>query len=719
MKTWNKKGLSVELLRRLNESYNIDYITASLMARRGIVEAKAVQYVLESDISYQHNPFLFEEMELFVERILEAQQEQEKIFVFGDRDVDGIVSTVLFVQEFTSMGFEVFWAVPEGDDPYGLTKEAIDSAHQQGATLIVTVDCGISHHEEVAYAQTLGIDVLITDHHLSGDTLPAALAIIDPKVEGSEYPFAHLAGCGVVAKSIWALRFAQTDFYGQELILFHAYPGKDTIIMEAVRMRNLLEVDRMVEEIVPGTLVLHQSRMIQFLDSQLPIFALDVPTVKSNMNKLFGNEVEIHMAELRSEFETFLPAVKSRGLFALKNMSRALTYIEQPTELDALISLFNAYVYRKERSLSYEYESLLDLVALGTIGDLMPMEDEHRLLVKKGLLVLEEGRRKNLLSLMSMQQLIGKRLGTSDISWNLTPVINSSGRMGKPSVAVHMLLAETLPESETYARQLIQLNKERQKQGDDVWDRLLPKAKKSYEEFDNKFLYVEDRTLQRGLTGIMASRLLRHFQCPSLVLANIDDQRITASMRSPSHFNVRTFLSQFEHLFTDFGGHHSAAGFSMEQQHLTSLKEQLVEAVKHIDESDIPASEIEIDAELTSEYLNPDIIQLVELFEPYGEGNAPLQFLIQQADVQQVQYLPNRGSGPSHVKLLLRFGSYSWPALYWNGEHSITGVIEEGDEVDVVFRMGRNYWKQSETLQLTIVDIRKHKTPIEKIMRLS
>lgn len=723
MKTWKKEPVSVELIRKLNETYKVDYITASLLARRGAVEPEAVQFYLETDVSYLHNPFLFDEMESFVERVLQARDEQEQVCVFGDRDVDGITSTVLMVQELESMGIKTMWRLPEGDEPYGLTRNGLQSASDAGVTLAITVDCGISNTEEIAFARSLGIDVLITDHHLAGDVIPAAEAVINPKLPGCGYPFAHLAGCGVAAKCIWALRFASTDFFRESCILLHAIPGnttpgEETVIIEAARIKNLLIEDRIIEEVVPGVLALHQSRILRFLDSDLPILALDREVEGQLLKKAFGNTVDIHMGELRDQFEQVLPQVAQKSLFSLMRISRSIRYTRTASELDVLYSLFVAYVLRSVPALSTEYEDILDLVAMGTIADLMPMIDENRILVRSGMKKMSEGIRKELLALMSMQNLVGKQLSTSDIGWQITPVINASGRLGKPQIAAQMLLAKDLHTCEEFAGQLMRLNRERQRQGEDSWERLLPKARSSHNDFSGKFLMVEDPTVSRGLTGIMASRLLRQFNTPTMVIAHGDDGRVTGSMRSPHDFNVREFLSAFEDLFIDFGGHRCAGGFSMDRKNLDVLRERIADAIDLLESREDKEDEpISIDAQLPPEYLTPKLISLVESFEPYGEGNPPLQFLIEGARVDEIQLLNrNRGNGPGHVKLQLAFGQYRWPALYWNAAEDVGVVFQEKDEVDVVFRMGRNYFRNNETLQLTVVALRKHKHSIEEIM---
>ncbi|MDC7245455.1 MAG: single-stranded-DNA-specific exonuclease RecJ [Sphaerochaetaceae bacterium] len=723
MKQWKKESISVDSVRSLHENFGVDYISATLLARRGVDDKKSLKYYLESDLSYLHNPFLFDEMEDFVMRVAQAKEEGEKVRVFGDRDVDGITSTALLVEFLGSMGIEVSHRLPKGDEPYGLTVPGIDEALQDDVTLIITVDCGISNIEEVEYAQSKGIDVLITDHHIAGDIVPDAIAIIDPKIEECSYPFTHLAGCGVVAKVIWAVSFAMSDFFQQEIFLFHAYPGntekgKETVIIEAVKMRNLLEIERMVEEVVPGILDVHQSRIISFLNSNLPIFALDVETERRLITRAFGTKIDIHIGELRQLLSATIPQIGSHSLFSLHRMSKSVKYSQRMSELDVLFSLFVTHVTRSIPYLRDKYEYIFDLVALGTIGDLMPMKDENRIMVKRGLALLNSHTRSSLIPLMTAQKLMGKQISTTDVSWQITPIINASGRMGTPEVALELLLSTKQDHAQTCSEQLLRLNKERQKMGEDSWNSLLPKAKNKYEEFEQKFLVVEDKNVNRGLTGIMASRLLRQFGVPSMVIAHIDENRLTGSMRSPTYFNIREFLSLFEDLFIDYGGHRCAGGFSIEKKNLPVLHERLSSAIEAMQRETDEEDTVTIDLELPPKYLTPEIISLVELFEPYGEGNPPIQFLISKTTIEEIRYLQNsRSNGVNHVKLTIRYGEYRWPAIFWNGSQIISESFQEGDEVDIVFRMGRNYFRNNETLQLTVIDIRKYKTPIEQIIR--
>ncbi|HPE93480.1 MULTISPECIES: single-stranded-DNA-specific exonuclease RecJ [unclassified Sphaerochaeta] len=704
---WKKLPVSAQEMRRLHEQYGLDVLSASILARRGQTSSEQVKFFLEQELTYLHNPFLFDDMEEVVDRINEAVAEGEKVCVIGDRDVDGITSTALLVQELRSMGLDVSYQLPEGDDPYGMTLSGVDKAHEDKVTLMITVDCGISNFAEIAHAHSLGIDTIVLDHHISGNTLPPALAIIDPKMPGSGYPFEHLAGCGVVAKVIWALRFSQTDFYREECLLLHAQPGHDTIIIQAMRIQNLLVIDRVIEEVNPGLISVSQSKVLSFLSCGLPILVLDAQAELVQLKQAFGKKVDMHLVEMRPQMEAVMPVMKNKGLFALSNLSRAIKYSSfGRDELQVLYTLFIAYCMKRYPSLDSDYESILDLVAIGTVADLMPMEDENRILVKRGLKVLTQGRRESLLPLFSMQNLLGKQLSTSDISWQISPVINASGRMGKPSVALEMMLSTDPGQAEELAGQLLRLNKERQKLGEDAWTRLLSMAKESFEASGSKLVVVEDSTLSRGITGVMASRLLKQFNAPAIVLATVGEERVSASMRSPDSFNAREFLSRFSDLFLDYGGHACAGGFSMDVSQLKVFKQRVMDEIDTMDCLPEEVEEVTIDCTLPEAYMTPDIIKVVEFFEPYGEKNPPLVLLMEGAVIENIQVMNNKNGSVQHVKMTLAFGQYKWPALYWSAADRIGKDFDVGTAVDIVFRLGRNYFRNQESLQITIIDLK-------------
>ena len=706
---WKTRQAAFDDIKALVDRFGLDLLSARILAGRGICTPESAKFYLESDISFLHNPFLFEDMESFCDRILQAVEDKEKVRVFGDRDVDGITSTALLVSELRSMGLDTTYAVPMGDDPYGMTVDSVRQAIDDGVTLAITVDCGISCVTEIDYAQTHGLDVLVTDHHIAGEALPPASAIIDPKVPGCGYPFEFLAGVGVAAKCIWAIRFAQSRFYNSPIMLLHAYPGNGTVVIEAAKINNMEVTDRIAEEVVPGILPEENSRLLKFLSCGVPIYVLDMAEELSQLKKAFP-KADIYMNDLRPEFEKQLPAVKGRSLFALNQVSRFARYTQVRSELDTLIGLFGAYVRACSPMLYKDYLNLMDLVAIGTVSDLMPMTDENRILVKAGLKVLETSPRDSMRPFLAMQNLLGKKLTTTDIGWQISPLMNASGRLGKPDTAIEMLLSTDQIHALESAQKLSILNKERQKLGEEAWSRLQGKAKKSYEQFGTKLVMVYDANIARGITGIIATRLLKTFKCPSMVITQTDDSRAIGSMRSTSGFNCHDFLSNYSDLFEDFGGHAQAGGFSLDPKKIDELCIRISEDIDYMDCPDAEEEEaIEIDAVLRPEEFNQNTIKVIERFEPYGEQSGPIEFLIEGARIESITAMPNsKDPAQAHLRITLSYGSHQWPGVFWSAGPRVGRDFDEGDIVDVVFRMGRNYYKNQELIQLTLQDIRRH-----------
>ena len=256
------------------QQYGCTPLVASILLRRGIAEGSEAFFHLENDLRYVHNPFLFVNMEDAVDRILDAKEEGERVLIFGDRDVDGITAVTVLYEALTDLGIPTTWRIPTGDEPYGLSCEAVDAHEADGGTLIITVDCGISNIQEVAYAAEKGIDVIVIDHHTPQDTLPDAAVIINCKVPDSGYPNEHLSGCATAWKVVTALRFGLLDIYKQQICLLNVRPVNDAIAVEAIHTVNLVETARITETIIPG--------MVPFSDTRLGRFLSGIKTCSSS-----------------------------------------------------------------------------------------------------------------------------------------------------------------------------------------------------------------------------------------------------------------------------------------------------------------------------------------------------------------------------------------------------------------------------------------------------
>ncbi|GAB1484779.1 hypothetical protein MASR2M78_35970 [Treponema sp.] len=517
---WEKKDVDSELVREIASKYDCDLLTASIFARRGLRDGESLRFFLEDDPRHLRNPFGLPNMEDAVDRILAAKDEGEKVLVFGDRDVDGITSTSLLTGALASLGIDVSWRVPLADDPYGLSIAAVEEFAENYGTLILTVDCGISNIQEIDRAAELGIDVVVIDHHNPPDEIPRAVAIVNPKLASSTYPFRDLAGCGVVYKLVSALRFAaKSELYGQEICLLDARPANDSYLVDAVKLRNLVVIDRLSETVVPGMVAIGQTRLPAFLQGQ-QIFVWDELQQKRSFGKMFGSGIEVNMLDIAPAIAKEIPAVAGQSLLRIKELSRIAKYADKaPGEIDVFINLFESFARKKEAFFSETDLADLQLAALGTLADLMPLRDENRIIVRAGLSALFKNPREGLDDLMFKLGLSGRRLSASDLSWQLCPAINATGRMGSPDTAVRLLLHGDSKERDTLANAVIQMNEDRKKLGADVWAIVEPQAKESIETLGGKLVFAYGAEIHRGVTGIMSSRLVARFKVPALVVA--------------------------------------------------------------------------------------------------------------------------------------------------------------------------------------------------------
>lgn len=707
---WTKKEISSETVKQIAKNYGTDLITSSILTRRGITEGKDILYFLEDDKRFLHSPFLFKNMEDAVDRILQAVEEEENVLIFGDRDVDGVTSTTLLYEAFTALGLKTSWQVPQGEDPYGLNIRTIDEFNKNYGTLIVTVDCGISNIEEIKYAQSLGMDVIVLDHHEPGPVLPEGAVIIDPKCADSGYPFDGISGCAVAFKLISALRFARSELYKNEICLLNAKKNSENgnFIIEAIKVENLVEIARFREEIDSNGISFYSSKLSDFLSGQ-QIFVWNGKEQTSILREIFGNAVQFNFFDLQSVCENVLKSISQYPLEKLKSLSKiAKYYPEKMTEIDGF---YNIFVTLTEKSLRLQYKNWeedeerdLQLVMLAAFADIMPLTNENRIFCRHGLASLNSGKeRSGLKELMSKQNMILKRINSTDISWGIVPVLNAAGRLGKADLAVKLFIEPDPAKREELCDQIIVLNNCRKTLGNEGWAFAVESVEEKINEFSGKLCIINDKRINKGITGILASRLSEKFNIPAIVMTENDDGTIVAgSMRSGGKINCPEFLRQFEQFFLNFGGHDEAAGFSLESKkcelYLKALKEASSSLVFVEKEK-----ESLIDAELPPQYLKSDLLNLIDRFEPYGNKNSELTFVSKNLPI--LDGITMGKTEKQHLKLTLDCGETKWPALFWGEGERLHRDFDKGDSVNILYRIQRNTFNGVETPQMIIQDI--------------
>ena len=554
-------------------SEQLDPLLQRIYQSRGVSDQQA----LERQLSCLPAPLAMQGIAAAVSRLVTAIHQQESILIVGDFDADGATSSALMVLALRAMGFKtVDFLVPNRFDyGYGLTPEIVDLAAQKSPDLIITVDNGISSVEGVARANTLGIEVIVTDHHLPGAVLPAATAIVNPNQPGCEFPTKNLAGVGVA-------------FY-----LLSAFRGQ-------LRKEDW------------------------FTQQQLP---------------------EPNMA------------------------------------------------------------NWLDLVALGTVADVVPLDQVNRALVYQGLLRIRAGRSRP--GIQALLRIAGKnhaRLVATDLGFALGPRLNAAGRLDDISLGIQCLLTEDHQQALHAAQALDDLNQDRKT----IEAGMQREALAIVEQFSMDptsmpaalCLFQED--WHQGVVGLLASRIKEKYHRPVVAFARGESGELKGSSRSIPGLHIRDALdavaTQNPGLITKFGGHAMAAGLSLDEDRLEDFTRAFQQQVaSSLSEDDLQAKLV-TDGPLTPKQLSKQTAELLREAGPWGqlfpepcfEGN----FVIQQ----------QRIVGEKHLKLVLApegQPELGIDAIWFNIDTAVWPNLNAG-VVNCVYRLDINEFRGVESLQLLV-----------------
>ena len=493
---------------------------AQVLVRRGIDTPQRLSALVDPPHKLPYDPLRITGMDIALKRLYAAVNNGERVGIFGDFDVDGITGTAIIFEGLTSLGVPVTPYLPHRvDEGHGLSNAAIDTMSQQGVTLIVTVDTGITSFEEVDYAKSLGVDVIITDHHLPHDGVPNAVTSLNPKLPGGDYPFFELCGAGIGFKLVQGL----FEFYGQ--------PWD------------------------PG---------------------------------------------------------------------------------------------------------LLELAALGTIADLVPLLDENRYLVREGLRELANTRRPGLRALYSSARVDPDEITAETVSFQIAPRLNSAGRMGDPMDSFKLLTTTSLEEAGALTHKLESLNMERRAASEEAYviaDQLV-------EDLGElpPLLVISDERFLRGVAGLIAGRLVDRHRRPAVVFA-VEGEYSVASGRSIPESNIVAAMESCEDLLVRFGGHSQAAGLTVATKDIPQLKSRLEAYSAESLETQSLIRTVEIDAEISFDELDETMIRWINDLEPYGPGNPRPVFASMGVKVLETFHM---GREQQHLRLRGEMNGTRFTALAFN-----------------------------------------------------
>ena len=566
-KKWHFKNSDFDSSLTLASEVGISPFAAQLLINRKIKTAAEARSYLYPTLDELHSPFKLADMDKAVERIRKAISRGEKICVYGDYDADGTTATALLLNTFRQMDVPIDYYIPDRfEEGYGLSEDTVEKIHQKNrAKLLITVDCGITSVTEVALANQLGMDVIVTDHHQPEAEQPPAYALISPKIPGNEYPFTELAGVGLAFKLAQGL-----------------------------------------------------------IDDQ-----------------------------------AFL-------------------------------------------------ESLLDLVALGTVADITSLTGENRILSRLGLAELNKRERPGVHALC---EAAGHKLDTpldgQAISFKLGPRINAAGRMDSARKVVELFTTDSEAEATRLASELNEANQRRQELGKQIQDQALEIIEKEIDEDTVGIVVASDKWDEKakGVVGIVASRLKETFYKPAVVLA-IDGDEATGSGRCIDGMNLADSLVACTELLMKHGGHAAAAGLTLKKKNIPKFREAFNEfACAHLTAEELqPKLELEFETRLS--LLTLETLKELEQFEPFGKDNPAPYFGTRRVKVNGIPTL--MGKEKNHLRMFVSDGTVKRRAIDWGAGDKLITFKRPNMSLDIAFSPQINEWQGTRSVQLILEDWEAH-----------
>jgi single-stranded-DNA-specific exonuclease len=343
---------------------------------------------------------------------------------------------------------------------------------------------------------------------------------------------------------------------------------------------------------------------------------------------------------------------------------------------------------------------LLDLVALGTIADCMPILGENRTLVKYGLIVLRKTRRLGIQELAKQARITLEAVDTNSVGFTIGPRLNAAGRLEHANTAYRLLLTEDLTEAETIAKGLEKTNQDRQR----MTEKIVTSAKQQIGDIkDQKILFALGKDWIPGIVGLVAGRLTEEYSRPVLIMGEKQDGEIVGSGRSIPSFNVTKALIECRSLLDHFGGHEAACGFSLAQKNLEKFKKKMIaQAEGHITEKDMVKS-IVIDTDIHLKEANWELVELLNQFEPFGEDNRQPRFVTYGLTIVDMQKVGRDGK---HLKLVVKQDEEIEKIIAFGIGNSWGNRLKIGDVIDVIFELSVHEWNGNRELQLKLIDIK-------------
>ncbi|MFA5779446.1 MAG: single-stranded-DNA-specific exonuclease RecJ [Elusimicrobiota bacterium] len=731
MKQWKIKQSDITLIDELSAKTGYSKIVISILLQKGISTPKLIEKFIHPRISDLHNPFLFADMEKAVNRIRLAIDKKEKILIYGDRDVDGITSTNIAYLYLKDLGADVMWYIPS-DEGYGLHNELIEKYKKEGVGLIITVDCGITAVEEVNFATSQGIDVIITDHHEAPSKLPKAFAIIDPKCPNELYPFKELAGVGVAFKLFQAVAFSYSDYFAKDIVVLDIEttglsPLMDEIVeIGAVKIRNFIEIEKFTALVKPKCSIPKNVSAIHGITDDDCKFSPDISEVMKKFLNFIGESILVaHNSNFDMAFlyraakkiKKEIPNVvidtlelsrklypfKSHGLDALaKDMDIEISQYHRALSDAATASkVFERLVIFTEKKQRKFIEEYLYLVSLGTVADIVPLVSENRIFVKYGVPLLYNSKKPGICAMIDNLLIEKKSFTAKKVSWSIVPLLNSAGRYGKAALSAELLITDDKARAALLLDEILEINGERKGlQKINIKSFIDETVKQNDIENDKIFITVVDN-LKHGVTGIAANQIIREFGKPVILLILENDEAMGAA-RSIKGFDIVSAIEKCKDIVVKYGGHKAAAGLTVAKKDLEEFIKRIKFVANSLITDEMLVPHLSIDTTISVSDISVDLIKELELLEPYGFGNEHPIFIANDIVLGDFSSV---GIDGAHLRARFKNDKMGVGGIGWQlGRRAAD--FRKGQKVDVVFHLEINVWQSRESAQIMILDIK-------------
>ncbi|WP_300759246.1 single-stranded-DNA-specific exonuclease RecJ [uncultured Brachyspira sp.] len=708
---------------------NLHPIMKELLNLRGITSKEDIFDFFFQDIYSLSNPFNIKDANVFVERLKEAIDSNEKILVYGDKDADGVTAASIIYNTLKMVTKNVEAFVPNHETGYGLSKTVIEEYANSGVSLIITVDCGISNVEEVEFARDLSIDIIVTDHHDIPEIMPNAYALFNPKISNTGFVSKNFSGCAVAFKLMQAFVFSYTKLYNKDIIVLDYEINKKTNALK--RIRALKSVNFVPSDEVFGfELAGENSYKSMYIDYYDELITEDevLEELASYMFEgdgtvlvLTGGEDRLkRLIALYEKYEIYLPeydsvydllqlgakygnvnikTTKTLDDFALALNINIYRYGEiEYRDLIIKTEIFRRMFYISQKNLQNYIRKKSILVLFGTVADVVPLIEENRVYVKCALKELEKPSHIRYSVMLEKINLLNTKVDTQVISWRIAPFINAAGRMGSAETALKLLTSELKEDAVSLAETVYSMNETRKSLTESNFN-IVNEYIKNNSCLKLPLIIVRSKKIEQGLTGLIAGKVLSEYGKTAVIMHESDDGICVGSIRSRGDDNARDLLEAASVYLSKFGGHKNAAGFTLESANFDKFQSKIIKYAANQNFNTEKDQDI-FDLELNFKSIDLKLAKDLELFEPYGAGNEEPVFMSKNVKVNDIKKMQKNNK--LHLRLELLQFDKKMNAIIWNSSEEEVLKLLNSNYIDIIYKLKVNRYANSEDARIYI-----------------